>query len=241
MRARPCTTRRASGSSTSSPRATRWRGPSRRGWRERRPVGAARHARGRPSALPQRGGARCAAPASTRRRELVPGLPRRALPMGGIATDLEGALDCARPLRRRRVRLHRPARREPTRLQLAVGVLRVRPPGRARRARRSADAARTGATLDDVAAPPAQPSAANARRRCGGCAGLERDAAGLRELADDPHPLARLIAACALHREESRGAHRRSDFPRLDPALRPPPRGRPPRRGTESERWGDGG
>jgi L-aspartate oxidase len=44
-------------------------------------------------------------------------------------------------------------------------------------------------------------------------AGLERDAQGLRELASDPHPLVRLIAASALLREESRGAHQRSDFP----------------------------
>lgn len=50
-------------------------------------------------------------------------------------------------------------------------------------------------------------------------AGLERDAGPLTALLDDPHPLARLIAACALHREETRGAHRRADFPRTDPAL----------------------
>jgi L-aspartate oxidase len=50
-------------------------------------------------------------------------------------------------------------------------------------------------------------------------AGLERSAAGLRRLLDDPHPLARLVAASALAREESRGAHSRSDFPATDPAL----------------------
>ena len=47
-------------------------------------------------------------------------------------------------------------------------------------------------------------------------AGLERDAAGLRALLEDPHPLARLVARCALHREESRGAHARTDFPETD-------------------------
>jgi L-aspartate oxidase len=50
-------------------------------------------------------------------------------------------------------------------------------------------------------------------------AGLERDPAGLRELLEDPYPLARLIAAACLAREESRGAHQRADRPDTDPAL----------------------
>ena len=50
-------------------------------------------------------------------------------------------------------------------------------------------------------------------------AGLVRDRAGLEQLLDDPHPLARLVALCALAREETRGAHVRSDFPAADPAL----------------------
>jgi L-aspartate oxidase len=50
-------------------------------------------------------------------------------------------------------------------------------------------------------------------------AGIVRTRAGLERLAGDPHPLARLIAACALRREESRGAHQRADFPALAPAL----------------------
>jgi L-aspartate oxidase len=50
-------------------------------------------------------------------------------------------------------------------------------------------------------------------------AGIERTAEGLTPLLEDPHPLARLIARCALLREESRGAHRRTDHPDLDPAL----------------------
>jgi L-aspartate oxidase len=50
-------------------------------------------------------------------------------------------------------------------------------------------------------------------------AGIVRDAEGLYRLARDPHPLARLIARSALAREESRGAHLRSDFEQRDPAL----------------------
>ena len=50
-------------------------------------------------------------------------------------------------------------------------------------------------------------------------AGLERTAEDLRELARDPHPLARLVAVSALAREETRGAHARAEFPEPDPAL----------------------
>jgi L-aspartate oxidase len=48
-------------------------------------------------------------------------------------------------------------------------------------------------------------------------AGIERTADELRGLLDDPFPLARMIATSALAREESRGAHQRSDFPETDP------------------------
>jgi L-aspartate oxidase len=50
-------------------------------------------------------------------------------------------------------------------------------------------------------------------------AGLVRTAEGLRKLLEDPFPLAQLIAAFALSRQESRGAHQRTDQPATDPSL----------------------
>jgi L-aspartate oxidase len=75
-----------------------------------------------------------------------------------------------------------------------------------------------GGPQPPVAGPLVAPSQAT-RDALWRNAGLVRDAAGLGELLDDPSPLARLIATCALRREESRGAHARSDFPALDAAL----------------------
>jgi L-aspartate oxidase len=50
-------------------------------------------------------------------------------------------------------------------------------------------------------------------------AGPQRSAEGLARLLDDPFPLARMIAASALERRETRGAHRRVDHPATDPEL----------------------
>jgi L-aspartate oxidase len=50
-------------------------------------------------------------------------------------------------------------------------------------------------------------------------AGPARNAAGLERLCADPHPLARLIAANALARRESRGCHLRTDHPAVDRKL----------------------
>ena len=83
------------------------------------------------------------------------------------------------------------------------------------------------AALDEPAAPagdppamqPVAPPSRETRERMWRCAGLERTREGLESLLDDPFPLARLVASCALLREESRGAHRRTDFPGTDRKL----------------------
>ncbi len=73
-----------------------------------------------------------------------------------------------------------------------------------------------GRAVGRTGPPPISPSSRQALWRY---AGLERDGPGLERLAEDEHPLVRLIAAGALARTESRGAHQRSDFPERDPAL----------------------
>jgi L-aspartate oxidase len=76
---------------------------------------------------------------------------------------------------------------------------------------------------EDPGAPPQapgiEPPSRETRHALWRCAGLVRDAEGLQTLAEDHHPLARLIARHALLRTETRGAHMRADFPATDPAL----------------------
>ncbi len=74
------------------------------------------------------------------------------------------------------------------------------------------------APVDLGPAPPSLPSD-QTRAALWRHAGLRRDADGLRALLEEPLPLARSIALACLAREESRGAHQRSDRPGLDPAL----------------------
>jgi L-aspartate oxidase len=64
-----------------------------------------------------------------------------------------------------------------------------------------------------------QPPEAATREAVWRLAGPLRRGPELRLLAEDPYPLARLIALCALQRRESRGGHRRADFPQQDPGL----------------------
>lgn len=74
--------------------------------------------------------------------------------------------------------------------------------------------------LERLLAQPAPPLADyDARAQLWRDAGIVRDRQGLSRLAEHPHPLIRLIAACALARTETRGAHVRSDHPDMDPAF----------------------
>ena len=125
-------------------------GPARRGHRgdprpdERRRAahGRARPARHRPGPLPQRLRLARRGRAGPARRT-GPGRPRRPLHDGRRRGRPRRPLLAAGPLRRRRVLLHRPARRQPPRLQLAQRVLRLRRPRRRRGGRaRSAASAR---------------------------------------------------------------------------------------------------
>jgi L-aspartate oxidase len=65
----------------------------------------------------------------------------------------------------------------------------------------------------------ADPDPAATRELLWRCAGIERDAAGLSELASSPNPLVRMIGASADERRETRGAHHRSDHPEIDHGL----------------------
>ncbi|MDP9293952.1 MAG: FAD-binding protein, partial [Actinomycetota bacterium] len=146
--------------------------------------------------------------------ELVPVAPASHYVMGGIATDLDGRSsvpglyavgECAC------TGLHGANRLASNSLsecfvfgrRAALAALDEPPAG----------AART------LGSPGIEPPSRETREAMWRHAGLERDAAGLRMLLEDPYPLARLVAASALAREESRGAHARCDFPRTDAAL----------------------
>ena len=148
-------------------------------------------------------------------RDTVPVAPAAHYTMGGVATDVDGGAslpslyavgECAC------TGLHG-ANRLASNSLAECFVL-------GRRAGLAATAEPPAATSVGVHAAtlPDPPSAAT-RAALWHHAGLRRDADGLRPLLDDPFPVARLIAAACLAREESRGAHQRSDHPQTDAAL----------------------
>jgi L-aspartate oxidase len=154
--------------------------------------------------------------------ELVPVAPAAHYMMGGIATDLEGRATVAG--------LYAVGECSCTGLhganRLASNSLTECFVFGARAARAAlGEPVPSHAALAQAqaqrAAPPAPPPALSDASRAAlwRHAGIERDAAGLHSLRVDPHPLVRLVAACALTRTESRGAHRRRDFPDTDPAF----------------------
>jgi L-aspartate oxidase len=148
-------------------------------------------------------------------RELVPVAPASHYVMGGVATDLDGrssvpALyavgECACTGLHGANRLASNSLSECFVFGRRAGLAALdEPPPTGRPA------------LPAAARPPGLTQAS--RVALWRDAGIERDADGLRTLLEDPYPLVRLLAASALAREESRGAHQRRDFPALDPAL----------------------
>ena len=120
-------------------------------------------------------------------RELIPVAPAAHYMMGGIVTDLDGRSTLAGPVRRRRVLVHRAARRQPARLELAQRVLRVRPSRRRRRALTAARRARRGERERVGGAARPAHTAARGRGHARGAVARRRH----RAHAGGPHPPAR--------------------------------------------------
>jgi len=155
-------------------------------------------------------------------RELVPVAPAAHYMMGGIVTDLDGRStlpglyavgECSC------TGLHGANRLASNSLSECF-VFARRAVAHALGAEASRLPAASAREIEALRAlPPPSAAGAGTRAALWQHAGVVRDEQGLRTLLEDPHPLARLIARCALARRESRGAHLRLEHPRRDPAL----------------------
>jgi Fumarate reductase flavoprotein C-term len=87
---------------------------------------------------------------------------------------------------------------------------------------RAAAAAMAEPEAGELPEPPGwrfDPPPAETREAVWSLAGPLRSGERLERLLPDPYPLARLIARFALERRESRGSHRRLEYPDRDPEL----------------------
>jgi len=151
------------------------------------------------------------------RREPIPVAPAAHYTMGGVATDLEGRSavpglfavgECAC------TGLHGANRLASNSLAECLVFGR-----RAAAAALAEPPPTAGAPGDPDSAATFEAPPATTRRALWRHAGLERTKHGLEVLARDSYPLAQAIAAAALARAESRGAHHRTDRPSPDPLL----------------------